>query len=70
MAKTISEAPIPEKPQKGAWLRRFTSLVESQLRGSASVRPRQAGKTAAAQLRSEWAERFPDLAMPQDWIAL
>lgn len=70
MPKKIPEVPTPDKPTKSAWLRRFTHLVETELRSSPTVRPRQAGKTAAAQLRAEWSQRFPDVAMPQGWIAI
>jgi hypothetical protein len=69
MAKNY-EAPIPQKPTRRLWLRRFTSLVESQLRSSPSVQPRQAGAAAAVQLRAEWSERYPDVPMPANWIAL
>ena len=70
MASKIREVVTPEKPTKAAWLRRFTYLVETSLREDPQLRPRAAGTRAADQLRKEWGERFPEVGMPQGWIAL
>lgn len=69
MPSKIREIAVPEKPIRGAWLRRFTYLVETSLRSEKDLRPSAAGKKAAEQLRGEWATRFPDVSMPKDWIA-
>lgn len=61
-------APIPEKPDdRVGWQRRFSSLVSQELATEARPSPSIAGKSAGAQLRREFSERFPTQPLPE-WV--
>lgn len=62
----MHDAP-PIKPEKHAWRRRYTDIVDSGLALPAKPMPSEAGVAASKQVRSEWQMQFPGEPVP-DWM--
>ena len=57
----------PTKPEKHAWRRRYTDLVQAFLAEGSDVTPADAGALARDRTRAEWGMRFPSEPVP-DWM--
>lgn len=61
------ETPVPDTPDKHAWHRRFTTLVDKGIASndaSVPMTPKLAGEQAKYQVRVEFAAKFPGQEMP------
>jgi len=57
----------PNLPEKHAWRRRYTDVVNERLALPGQPTPSEAGGMASEQVRAEWVRQFPGAPVP-DWM--